>query len=601
MNVLVTGGAGFIGSHIVDALLAAQHRVLVVDNLHSGHRRNLAAGATFVEADICDADAMAALFARETIDAVCHQAALANVRTSMAEPVDYARVNILGSLTLLELARENGCRKFVFASTGGAVYGEGHSDSESRLPFTERSWPQPKDNYGANKLSFEYHLDLYHQNFGLKYAALRYPNVYGPRQDSKGEAGVVAIFTGAMLEGKPTRITGDGKQIRDFTYVGDIARANRLALESDAVGIFNVGTGEPTDINRVHRTLAAAIGYEQAVEYIPRPAGEVLATYLDSAKARAQLVGKPRSAWKAVWPTPWRGSATKAQDSWFNCRGEALLRSSSCFAIQAPHHPLTNRISMHIAINGWFLGQESAGSGQYLHHLLEHLPRHAPPSVRFSLLTTEASERALPGIDPVRLSLPGLPKNLAKLWWEQVTVPRAARRLGADVLWVPYWAAPLWQPCPVAVTIHDLIPLLLADYRGGRLQRGYTALVGHTARRAASVIAVSAASAHDVIHQLGVPEERVHVVHHGPNQEGAPAPDAEQLRQISKRYQLPERFFLYLGGFDLRKICTPCSPPTPAIWRWAATPPCAWSSPVVCQRQTQRLHLTPQKSPQNCA
>lgn len=286
MNVLVTGGAGFIGSHVADELLAAGHRVVVLDNLHTGHKSNVPTGATFYEVDICDQPALAAVFEQEQIEAISHQAARANVRESMTDPIPYANVNILGTLNLLELARKHQCRKIVFASTGGAVYGEGYTPDGSKLPFTEKTWPQPKDNYGANKLSMEFHLDLYHANYGLKYTVLRYPNVYGPRQDSKGEAGVVAIFAGAMLASKPTKITGDGQQTRDFCYVGDVARANRLALESDAVGIFNVGTGVPSNINQVHEILSRLTHYPLKAEYIPRPVGEVLATYLDSSKAK---------------------------------------------------------------------------------------------------------------------------------------------------------------------------------------------------------------------------------------------------------------------------------------------------------------------------
>jgi len=289
MKVLVTGGAGFIGSHIADELLAAGHGVVIVDSLHTGHRRNVPAGATFYEVDICDQAAMAQIFEREGIEAISHQAARANVRESMNDPITYATTNILGTLGLLELARKHDCRKIVFASTGGAVYGEGYSADGSKLPFKETAWPRPKDNYGANKLSMEFHLDLYHANYGLPYVILRYPNVYGPRQDSKGEAGVVAIFAGAMLAGQPTKINGDGKQTRDFTYVGDVARANRLALESDAVGIFNVGTGIPTDINQIHRVLTTLTAYSLTPEYLSRPVGEVLATYLDSSKANAML------------------------------------------------------------------------------------------------------------------------------------------------------------------------------------------------------------------------------------------------------------------------------------------------------------------------
>ena len=293
MNLLVTGGAGFIGSHIADELLSVGHRVIIVDSLHTGHRHNVPAGATFYEADICDATALARIFDTEQIDAISHQAARANVRESMNDPIPYATTNVLGTLVLLEQARKHQCRKIVFASTGGAVYGEGYSADGSRLPFTEKVWPQPKDNYGANKLSMEFHLDLYQANYGLNYVVLRYPNVYGPRQDSKGEAGVVAILAGAMLTGKPTKISGDGKQTRDFTYVGDVARANRLALESTATGIFNVGTGIPTDINHIHAVLTELTGYQQQADYTPRPVGEVLATYLDSGKAKAQL------GWKA--------------------------------------------------------------------------------------------------------------------------------------------------------------------------------------------------------------------------------------------------------------------------------------------------------------
>jgi UDP-glucose 4-epimerase len=286
MNVLVTGGAGFIGSHVADEFLAAGHKVTIVDNLHTGSRDNVPEGARFYQADIRDAKALAAIFAAEQIDAISHQAAFANVRESMTDPIAYTEVNVIGSLNLMELARRHNCRKIIFASTGGAVYGEGIN---GKLPFREESKAQPKDNYGANKLSVEYHLDLYHQNYDLPYVALRYPNVYGPRQNSKGEAGVIAIFAAAMLDGQPTRITGDGKQTRDFAYVSDIARANRLALDSDAVGIFNVGTGVPSDINTVHRLLSAAAGYGQPPAYVPRPLGEVLATYLDSSRARQVL------------------------------------------------------------------------------------------------------------------------------------------------------------------------------------------------------------------------------------------------------------------------------------------------------------------------
>lgn len=294
MKVLVTGGAGFIGSHVADALLAAGHEVVILDNLHTGHMENVPSAATFYKADLRDTEAVAQIFSAHQMDAICHQGALANVRDSMNHPVKYAEVNIIGTLHLLELARKHGCRKFVFASTGGAVYGEGYSPDGGKLPFTEATWPQPKDNYGASKLAMEFYIDLYKQNYGLDYVILRYPNVYGPRQDAKGEAGVVAIFAGLMLAGEPVKITGDGQQQRDFTFVKDVARANLLALESDASGIFNIGAGIPTDINTIFEILAAAADYKQAPNYIPSPLGEVRQTYLDATKARKALGWQPQ-------------------------------------------------------------------------------------------------------------------------------------------------------------------------------------------------------------------------------------------------------------------------------------------------------------------
>jgi glycosyltransferase involved in cell wall biosynthesis len=210
---------------------------------------------------------------------------------------------------------------------------------------------------------------------------------------------------------------------------------------------------------------------------------------------------------------------------------------------------------VEIAINGWFAGDPASGSGQYIDHLLAQLPQ-VTPGVRLSLLVPQGHSLAgdrWPQVDIVRLAVPPLPRNLAKLWFEQVSVPAAARRLGADVLWVPYWAAPWWQPLPTVVTVHDLIPLLLPAYRGGPLQRGYTALASRTARRAAAVIAVSEAAKADIVAHLHIPAARVHAILHGPNQAGMAPPTPEQLAAVRARYNLPPRFFLYLGGFDVRK------------------------------------------------
>jgi glycosyltransferase involved in cell wall biosynthesis len=222
----------------------------------------------------------------------------------------------------------------------------------------------------------------------------------------------------------------------------------------------------------------------------------------------------------------------------------------------------TTAHSLHIAVNGWMAGRLASGSGQYLDHLLDWLPRIAP-GVQISLLlpvhpaleaaTPAAVTARWPEVASVPVRLPRLPENLAKLWWEQVAAPRAARRAHAGIYWAPYWAGPIWAPLPVAVTIHDLIPLLLPAYHGRLVQRAYTRLVAWSARRAAAILTVSEAAARDIVTHLDVAPARVHVVYHGPNQEGAAPPTTVDLARVRHRYTLPERFFLYLGGFDVRK------------------------------------------------
>ncbi len=284
-TVIVTGGAGFIGSHIADAFLAAGYRVAVVDNLHTGKRENINPQARFYETDIRDAAALREIFAAEKPVAVSHQAALADVRGSLTDPARYAEVNVIGTLNLLEACRAAGTvRKIVFASTGGAVYGE-----PAELPATEACAVRPLDPYGASKAACEHFIDTYRHNYGLNYALLRYGNVYGPRQDPLGEAGVVAIFVGAMLAGRPTVINGDGLQQRDFVYVGDVAQANLRALRAAGSGIYNIGTGVPTDIVTIFRELARATGYTQAERHVAAKAGEVRRTYLNADHARREL------------------------------------------------------------------------------------------------------------------------------------------------------------------------------------------------------------------------------------------------------------------------------------------------------------------------
>ena len=297
-NILVTGGAGFIGSHIVDTLIAAGYSVAVVDNLHTGKRENLNPAAHFYEVDIRETDVLGDVFEAEKPAAVVHEAALADVRASLREPVTYAAVNVIGTINLLEAARAVGTvRKFLFASTGGAIYGD-----PAELPASESCPTRPLDPYGASKLAGEGFIATYRHNYGLEFCVLRYANVYGPRQDPDGEAGVVAIFTGAMLRGRPVTINGDGLQQRDFVYVGDVARANLLALEDRAEryaggpAIYNIGAGVPTDVNALFRELARLTGYPQFERHGAAKPGEVRRTYLDAAKARREL------GWEAEVP-----------------------------------------------------------------------------------------------------------------------------------------------------------------------------------------------------------------------------------------------------------------------------------------------------------
>jgi len=284
MKVLVTGGAGFIGSHVADAYVAEGYEVVVVDNLSTGRRENLNPAASLYQVDIRDEKALAEVFEKEKPDYVSHQAARAQVRESMDHPVLYAEVNIIGSLNILQLCRQYKVKKIVYASTGGAVYGE-----PEYLPADEGHPVNPLDPYGASKHHVEHYLYLYKVNWGLSYTILRYPNVYGPRQDPYGEAGVVAIFTGQMLSGGQPIINGAGEQERDFVYVGDIAQANLLAIGRGDGEIFNIGTGVGTSINTVFRLLKEATGYSGEEIHASAKAGEVFKIYLDARKARNEL------------------------------------------------------------------------------------------------------------------------------------------------------------------------------------------------------------------------------------------------------------------------------------------------------------------------
>ncbi len=287
-RILVTGGAGFIGSHIVDALVAAGHTVSVIDNLVKGKRENVNPAAHFHRADVRDVGALREVFAAERPQVVIHEAALADVRESLRDPAGYATANVIGTLNLLEAGRAAGTvRKFIFASTGGALYG-----NPAELPATEACPLGPLDPYGASKLACEYYIATYRHNYGLEYCLLRYANVYGPRQDAEGEGGVVAIFSARMLRGEKTIIHGDGLQTRDFVYVGDVAAANLLALTRGS-GVYNIGTGVPTDINTVFGEMAEITRYTLAETHGPAKPGEVRHSYLAADKARVELGWAP--------------------------------------------------------------------------------------------------------------------------------------------------------------------------------------------------------------------------------------------------------------------------------------------------------------------
>jgi UDP-glucose 4-epimerase len=288
MNILVTGGAGFIASHIVDAYIALGHAVSVIDNLSTGRKENLNVRARFHELDIRDAPAVRRLFAEGGYDVVNHHAAQMDVRRSVADPVFDASVNILGALTLLESAVASGARRVIFASSGGAIYGE-----QDHFPAGESHPTRPISPYGVAKLATEQYLYYYRAVHGVDSVCLRYANVYGPRQNPEGEAGVVAIFASKMLRQEQPFINGDGKQTRDYVYVADVVRANVLALGYNAPAVFNVGTGVETDVNRLFTALRSATGARCQERHAEAKRGEQLRSVLDNALIKKELGWTP--------------------------------------------------------------------------------------------------------------------------------------------------------------------------------------------------------------------------------------------------------------------------------------------------------------------
>jgi len=287
VKVLVTGGAGFIGSHVVDAYVENGWDVVVVDDFSTGREANVNPAAAFYRIDVRSPE-IENVFERERPDVVNHHAGQIGVRRSLAEPLFDAEVNIIGSLNLIEMARKFDVKRFVYGSTGGAVYGE-----PEYLPCDEEHPVNPISQYGASKHTVEHYLYMYQYNYGLDYTVLRYSNVYGPRQDPHGEAGVVAIFTGQMLRDEQAVINGDGRQERDFVYVGDCARANLLAMEAGRNGIYNLGSGRGTSVNELFDLLRASTHYEKERVHGPAKTGETRRIFLTFDKARRELGWEP--------------------------------------------------------------------------------------------------------------------------------------------------------------------------------------------------------------------------------------------------------------------------------------------------------------------
>jgi len=283
MKIVVTGGAGFIGTHVVDSYLAAGHDVIVVDNLSSGKRQNVPQAARFIEMDITDPE-LTTLFQDERPDVVNHHAANPSVALSVRRPLFDATQNILGTIAALEAARQAGVGKFIYISSGGAMYGNPES-----LPIDEGHRANPVSPYALSKHTGERYVCLYGLEHGLRWTTLRYANVYGPRQDPFGEAGVVSIFCQNLLDGATPEIQWDGEQTRDFVYVGDCARANLLALSGGDGEAYNVGTGKGTSINALFAVLSGIAGQDLKARRTPRRPGDVRHSYLDCAKIEREL------------------------------------------------------------------------------------------------------------------------------------------------------------------------------------------------------------------------------------------------------------------------------------------------------------------------
>lgn len=289
MKLLVTGGAGFIGSHIVDRLVQEGHEVVVVDNLATGKRRNINRSAKFYKVDI-RSWRLERIFRNERPNVVMHLAAQMDVRKSVEDPVFDAEVNILGTLNVCREAVKHGVRKVVFSSSGGAIYGE-----QTAFPAPEAHGTNPLSPYGLSKLCGEQYLSYYQRVSGLQVVSLRYANVYGPRQDPEGEAGVVAIFIRKMLNNEQAVINGNGRQTRDFVFVDDVAEANLAVMGQETQGVYNVGTGQETSINDLFRVLIQHTGSSSKEMHGPAKKGEQARSVIDNAKLRNDVSWEPKT------------------------------------------------------------------------------------------------------------------------------------------------------------------------------------------------------------------------------------------------------------------------------------------------------------------
>jgi len=279
MKILVTGGAGFIASHIVDAYLREGHTVAVVDDLSTGKKENLNSNAVFYEAAVQNTE-LENIFKEFSPEIINHHAAHIDLRRSVDDPIFDAESNVLGTLNILRLARKYEAKKIIFASTGGAIYGE-----PENIPVDETTPALPLSPYGAGKLASEHYIRIWKHLFGLDYTIFRYPNVFGPRQDPKGEAGVVAIFSLLMKQGLKPKIFGDGSKTRDYLFVEDLVRANLLALEKGSGTIMNLGWGREISDRKVFDTISSEIGFNQDPEYLPVRPGEVYRISLNANNA----------------------------------------------------------------------------------------------------------------------------------------------------------------------------------------------------------------------------------------------------------------------------------------------------------------------------